>query len=289
MLGGCIDNEVVEKEKDYGSISAIKGEQIDLNSIFRPIDSSIKVTWSSMLEKVATVNSDGVVTGLIIGKTIIIRTSENNLIDKIAITIMDERGPHIIDNDFLRVRILSNEEYNQYMRDYYYTPKKNYDFQDAWLEDVAYKIVYVEVMEYYKQEFISKNYPLLERYSRGNIISFAISKVLYDIYVEYDQIVLSTCPYHVKVYNNKGVLENVNVDMIMDQYPDMKKFNNGLAIKDNIVHIKEFLDMGIDVNNSILFKKLREYEYLIDIDLTIKDGTTVEELTNIFNETLSMK
>jgi hypothetical protein len=285
MLGGCNDNEVVEKEKDYGSISGRMGEQIDLNLVFRSIDPNDKVNWSSSHEKVATVDERGMVICKGYGRTVVKRSTETNTIDRVAVFIWKGDPPNynIWIYDFLRVRILSDEEYNQYMREYHNRPKRNYDYLDVWDAGKEYKLVYAEVMECYNNT--QSSYYI---YSVGQIASFAIPKDMYDIYKDYDQIVFWADRAQVETNHPWGRLTNTYIDMIMRDYDDLSEFNNGLAIKDNVVNISDFLDLGIDVNKSALFRVKYNYS-TVDNPLIIEDGTTIEELTEMFNYMVNVK
>lgn len=273
------DKDPILSEKNHGLRVIFKNNNIDLIKLFRPIESNVKCTWSSSNEIVATVDENGAITCFYEGVTEITRVTDNNMLDKVKIIVeTGDPSNYLVDRyDFLRIRIISNEEYNQYMREYYNTLDESYEFQDAWFENKEYKLVYVEVMECYNNTQ-NDNY----RYNVGQITSFAIPKSIYEIYKDYDEIVLSTSLGRVKTLDNKNELVETNVDILMYYYDYSSDFYLGLPIKDNKAYVSNLKDLGIDLNNSLLFKVVNEYS-LIERQLEINDGTTIEELTEMFN------
>lgn len=86
----CGSNKVTSIVLSNNSIDVTIGETYSLSAIILPEDSDEPITWHSMNEEIATVDSTGTITALEIGNTTIVVSSKSGVSSNCTVNVVDK-------------------------------------------------------------------------------------------------------------------------------------------------------------------------------------------------------
>ncbi len=132
-------------ESDH--LSVVKRKTIQMTATVTNVDVQPVITWSSSDENVATVNSDGEVKGVNVGRAVIFAQAEVEgeiLRGEFAINVVKNSAPL---KDLLESNQVLSYQYS-YVDDYYYTNDK-----EAWQHDFGFGKIYDFVSPYILLEY----------------------------------------------------------------------------------------------------------------------------------------